>query len=362
MASRRERLFAAVDKLQGRAFVCGKRPNQLYLLDHPDPSTVISRGNCHAIVFTPDQTVVFPGVWISNACRDLLENCEVVTNELGDPSPDEQLVARLKKEGYGKIVCDQMSGGLAAMLAEEVPGMEVVVDDLVTLLRRTKDEGDIAGMREAARVADLGMETAFATIKPGVTCGAAIAEGTAAMLRAGAEQVSMAPASGVGTCYLDSAEDPRRVIREGDMVFIDMGIYVHGYLGDMTRANIVGEGTAGQRELLETVQGAYALATGMMKPGAPTAPIYQAVVDHYASKGWEKYYVHHLSHGLGLGGDLPRIARGVEDVLQVGDALSCEPGLYIPGIGGARVENMIYINESGAESLTKCALEPAMGL
>ncbi|MBT4497556.1 MAG: aminopeptidase P family protein [Gemmatimonadetes bacterium] len=362
MSTRRERLFAAVDKLGGQAFVCGKRPNQLYLLDHPDPSTVISRGNCHAVVFTPGQTVVFPGVWISNACRDMLENCEVVTNELGDPAPDEQLVARLKKEGYGKIVFDQMSGELAGMLAQEMPGTEVVVDDVVTVLRRTKDERDLAGMREAARVADLGMETAFAAIRPGVTCGKAIAEGTAAMLRAGAEQVSMAPASGVGTYYLDSGEDPRRAIQEGDMVFIDMGIYVHGYLGDMTRANIVGEGTAAQRELLETVQGACALATGMMAPGAPTAPIYQAVVDHYAAKGWEKYYVHHLSHGLGLGGDLPRIARGVEDVLQVGDALSCEPGLYIPGIGGARVENMIYIDEGGAESLTKCPLEPAMGL
>jgi Xaa-Pro aminopeptidase len=62
----------------------------------------------------------------------------------------------------------------------------------------------------------------------------------------------MAPAA--GTYYLDSGEDPRPVIAAGDMVFIDMGIWVHGYLGDMTRAGIVGEGRAEQRELLQTVQ------------------------------------------------------------------------------------------------------------
>lgn len=361
MATRSERLFGALEKMGAQAFVSSKRPNQLYLLDHPDPSSVISRANCHAVLFAPGKTVVFPGVWISNACRDLLTNCEVVPNELGDPSPDEQLVERLKRERFGKVVFDQASAGLVEGLRREVPGTEVVVDDVATALRRTKDEGDLVGMREAARIADLGMRTAFAAIRPGVSCLEVIAEGVSAMLRAGAEYADMKPACGEGTYYLDSAEDPRRVIRDGDMVFIDMIIHVHGYFGDMTRAGIVGEGSPEKRELLETVQGAYRLATGMMKPGAKAAEIYQAVVDHYAARGWAKYYVHHLSHGLGLGGDLPRIGKGSEDVLQAGDALSCEPGLYIPGIGGARVENMLYITGTGVEELTKCPLDPAMG-
>ena len=361
MTTRSERLFAILDEMGAQAFVSGKRPNQLYLIDHPDPSSVISRANCHAVLFAPGKSVVFPGVWISNACRDLLTNCEVVPNELGDPPPDEQLVERLKQEGFGKVVFDQASPGLVETMRREVPDTEVVVDDVVTVLRRTKDERDLAGMREAARVADLGMQAAFAAIRPGVSCLETIAAGVAAMLRAGAEYADMKPACGEGTYYLDSAEDPRRVIGEGDMVFIDMSIQVHGYLGDMTRAGIVGEGSPEKRELLETVQGAYRLATGMMRPGAKAVEIYPAVVNHYAAKGWAKYYVHHLSHGLGLGGDMPRIGQGTEDVLQEGDALSCEPGLYIPGIGGARVENMIYITGSGMEELTKCPLDPAMG-
>ncbi|MEW6754045.1 MAG: Xaa-Pro peptidase family protein [Candidatus Latescibacterota bacterium] len=361
MTTRKQRLWAALDEIGASAFVACRWPNQLYLLDHPDPSSVISRGNCHAILFAPQQTVVFPGVWISNACRDLLGGCEVVTNDLGDPAPEQQLALRLQREGYRKVVCDQAGGALAALLAQTAAGLEVVADDVVTRLRRTKDDRDLAAMREAARVADLGMVAAFRAIRPGVRCADVIAEGVATMLRAGAEYADMRPASGEGTCYLDSAEDPRRVIRAGDMVFLDMIIHVHGYLGDMTRAGIVGEGTRQQRELLSTVQQAYALATGMMRPGAKAAGIYQAVVDHYAAGGLERYWVHHLSHGLGLGGDLPRIAHGSEDVLQAGDALSCEPGLYVPGVGGARVENMLHITPAGVEELTRCPLEPPMG-
>ncbi len=353
MPSRRERLFEALDRAGAQGFIAHHRPNQLYLLDHPDPSTVISRANCHAILFTRERTVVVPGVWISNACRDLLPGCEVIPNDLGDPPPDEQLKALLQKVGCKKVVSDRLN--------PQVPGTQVMVEDIGAILRRRKDERDLAGMREAARVADLGMATAFKAIRPGVTALDAIAEGTAAMLRAGAESVSMAPAVGIGTYYLDSGEDPRRVIEEGDMVFIDMGIYVHGYLGDMTRAGIVGQGTAQQRELLQTVQQAYKLASQAMVPGAESRKIYQSVVDHYAKKGWARYFVHHISHGLGLGGDLPAINRQSTDVLQAGDALSCEPGVYVPGVGGARVENMIYVSEKGPEELTKCPLEPQMG-
>jgi Xaa-Pro aminopeptidase len=353
MQSRRQRLAAALDRAGAQAFLAHHRPNQLYFLDHPDPSTVISRGNCHAILFGPDQTVVFPGIWISNACRDLLANCEVIPCELGDPPPSEQLESYLKKAGLGKILSDQ--------LKPQVSGTQVVVEDVGALIRRRKDERDLAFMREAARIADLGMSTAFRAARPGITTLEAIAEGTAAMLRAGAEYAAMNPAVGIGTYYLDSGEDPRRVIQEGDMLFIDMACYAHGYLGDMTRAAILGEGTPQQRELLATVHQAYRTASQAMVPGAEGRRIYQSVVDTYAARGWAKYFVHHLSHGLGLGNDRPGINREGGDVLQAGDALSCEPGIYVPGVGGARVENMIYVSEKGPEELTRCPIVPELG-
>ncbi|MSS72022.1 MAG: aminopeptidase P family protein [Candidatus Latescibacteria bacterium] len=362
MPSRRERLFAALDRIGADAFVATQRPNQLYLLDHPDPSIVISRPNCNFILFTAKETIVFPGIWISNACRDLLPNGEVVTNQPGDPPAGVQLAARLKKMPLKKIAFDRLGPDLADLLNRETSGLQAVQDDIATEIRRTKDERDLKGMREAARVSDLGMLAAFRAIRPGVTNGDLAAEGAAAMLRAGAEHVIMHVMTGPGTFYLDSGEDARRTIQAGEMVFIDMGIAVHGYIGDQTRAGIVGEGTPQQRDLLRTVQNAYRLASQAMKPEASTTAIYQSVIDLYAQKGWAAYFCHHVSHGLGLGGDPPRIARDApDDRLRAGDALSCEPGVYVPGLGGARVENMIYVSESGPEELTKCPLEPPMG-
>ena len=139
-------------------------------------------------------------MWISNACRDLLTDCEVVPNQKSDPPPVEQLSVRLGKECYKKVVTD--SASIAEAIA--AAGAEVEVEDIGRSLRRTKDERDLTGMREAARVADIGMVTAFAAISPGATCGDIIVEGTVAMLKAGAESVAMASAAGVGTYYLDS--------------------------------------------------------------------------------------------------------------------------------------------------------------
>ncbi|MBT4096847.1 MAG: aminopeptidase P family protein, partial [Gemmatimonadetes bacterium] len=325
-----------------------------------------SRGNCAAVLFhhraaEAGETVVFPGAWISNACRDLLKDCEVVENHLSDPPPERQLANRLASMGPRRVLFDQLPEPMANAIAAAAPSIELVEDDFVTtLLRRRKDEEDLTRMREAARIADLGMQTAFAQIQPGTTCAQAISAGTGAMLAAGAESVAMAPASGVGTYYLDSGEDPRRRIEEGDMVFIDMGIWVHGYLGDMTRAAIVGPGRSQQRDLLDTVQQAYLQSSQQMHHGARASDIYQSVVDLYARSGWASFFVHHLSHGLGLGGDVPIVARGSDEILQKGDALSCEPGCYVPGLGGARVENMIWISDTGPVELTQTPLDPEL--
>jgi Xaa-Pro aminopeptidase len=356
---RKQRLRGLLDSCESDIFVTTQRPNQLYLLDHPNPTKIISRPNCFAIIFGLDKDVVFPGFWISNACRDLLNRCNVIENRMGDRSPNKQLIDFLGSYNHKKIVVDEPS--LGEEIKEAIPNFKVIVKDIGGLLRRKKDEKDLVGLREAARVADLGITSAFAAIKPGVSCADIAAEGEYVMRKAGAEDVSMAPAVGQGTYYLDSAEDVFRTVREGDMVFIDLAIRVKGYLGDITRAGIVGRGTVEQRLLLDTVRRAYAIGYSHMSSGSNGDSIYKEVAQCFAQHGWEDYFLHHLSHGLGLGGDRPKISRGGSDILEVGDTLSCEPGIYIPGLGGARIENMIHIGDQVTEELTQSSLDLPMG-
>jgi Xaa-Pro aminopeptidase len=177
------------------------------------------------------------------------------------------------------------------------------------------------------------------------------------MLKMGCEYADMFVASGPNTMYLDSGCDPRRVIQSGEMVFMDMAIRLQGYLGDQTRSAVIGGGTRAQRDVLATIKNSYRELEARMKPGAFAPELYAQAVQNVEVKGWRRFFVHHLSHGLGLGNDLPNVNATSDDVLQVGDTLSLEPGVYVPGIGGARVENMILIREGGAEALTKLPID-----
>jgi Xaa-Pro aminopeptidase len=350
---RLQRLRAALEESGYDAFLMAQHPNQLYFLDHPDPSGVFR--SLPYLLVTMTESIVFPGVWVYPACRDFLVNEEVVPNVVGDADVTEQLSERLKKMNLKRVAVD----GLTVELARAVPAeTEFVPAPLLgPALRRTKEPEEIELMRRAAAISDAGMLAAFNAIRPGVRNCEVAAEGVYTMLKMGCEYADMFVASGPNTMYLDSGCDPRRVIQSGEMVFMDMAIRLQGYLGDQTRSAVIGGGTRAQRDVLATIKNSYRELEARMKPGAFAPELYAQAVQNVEVKGWRRFFVHHLSHGLGLGNDLPNVNATSDDVLQVGDTLSLEPGVYVPGIGGARVENMILIREGGAEALTKLPID-----
>jgi Xaa-Pro aminopeptidase len=353
MMQRLQRLRSTLEQKGCDAFLMTQKPNQLYFLDHPDPSGLFY--SLPYLLVTRNESIVFPGVWFYPACRDLLVNEEVVPNFIGDPDATEQLAERIKRMNLKRVAVD----GLNVELAQAAPSETEFVSapKLGPELRRTKELEEIELMRRAAAISDTGISAAFNAIRPGVRNCEVAAEGVYVMLKMGCESAEMFVASGPDTMYLDSGSDPRRVIQSGEMVFIDMAIRLQGYLGDQTRAAILTGGTREQRDLLATIKSSYRELESLMKPGASTRELYEKAVNNVEVKGWGRFFVHHLSHGLGLGNDLPNVNATSDDVLQVGDTLSLEPGVYVPGIGGARVENMILIHESGAEALTKLPID-----
>ena len=364
MTVRLERLYSALAEAGFDAYVASQRPNQLYWLKSEDPISDLP--NAAFLLFSADGDMVFPGQPFYYACRDHLPGYAIAPTEVGAPNATAFLGEHVARRGYRRLVMDPMARAAEDALRDAMPGVEIVFDaNWGPRLRRTKDATDIARMREAARIADIGTVAAFAAARPGVSGREIAAASAAAMLAAGAEDASLQVAVGLATAYMGTGDwvyDPRRKIAAGDMVLVDMAIRYQGYLGDMTRTAIVGEGTPAQRELITTVQQAYRETVAAMRPGATSPDLYRITTDLLSAKGWRQFFPHHISHGLGLGGDLPRIAEASEDVLQVGDALSCEPGVYIPGLGGARFENMLLLTENGIEELTKAPADPVVGV
>lgn len=362
-STRLDRLNSTLANAGYEAYVATQRPNQIYLVPHPEP--VSGLPPIPFLIFLPGRVIAIPGPLFYYACRDQLTNCEVVAAPIGGPSPFESLTTVLAGAGVRRVAFDQLNSSQAATLRQQLPTVECVEEaGFGPKLRRKKEPGELEILRTVAGFADLGIEAAFQAARPGATNRDVAAAATAAMLKAGCEEAGLQVVSGPGVAYMGTGNwvlDPRRTIQEGDMLLVDMGILYHGYLGDQTRTAIVGKGTAIQHEIIATIQEAYQLTRDAMRPGANTRDLYQITVDHLTKKGWRDYFPHHISHGLGLGGDLPLVNDNYDDVLQEGDTLSCEPGVYLPGIGGARFENMLHITANGAEELTHSPVNPPVG-
>ena len=356
--TRLDQLRSFLDERGYDAFLATVRSNQLTFVDHPDPTSVFT--SLPYLLVTGQSCLVFPGLWISNACRDLLPRCEVIANELGDPPVDEQMVAYIKKSGIRRLATDALRADMSEALHRDVPALNLVSEgERVRAMRRKRTPEEIEMIRRTAAIGDAGLDAAFRVLRPGMTARDVEAEGVATMLRLGCERALINVVTGPATYYLDSGNDCRRTIRAEEMVFMDISISYKGYLGDQTRAAIVGEGTRTQRDLLETIKGSFYEVRAALVPGARAQDVYAIHCRNMERKGWRRYFYHHISHGVGLGGSDagPRIDATSEEVLQEDDVISCEPGVYVPGIGGARIEDVVHVTKEGPVPLTLSAID-----
>jgi Xaa-Pro aminopeptidase len=363
MKQRLEQLYRLLDEGGYDGLIATGRSNQLTFIDHPDPTTVFGwpgGGGVPYLLVTPDRQVVFPSTVQSNACRDKLTGCEVIPNDLGDSSPDAQLAAYLGKSGLRRLATDGLREEALGQIGAAAPAL-TLTDEAERLcdMRRRRTPEEITMLRKTAAIGDAGIDAAFAALRVGGTPREAEAAGVAVMLRAGCEAAMINVVTGPSTQYLDSGTDFRRTIQEGDMVFMDISIWYRGYLGDQTRAAIVGEGTPAQRDLLEAVKQSFYEVRAALVPGARAQEVYAIHCRNMEKRGWRKYFLHHISHGVGRGGaDAgPAINAVSRDVLREDDVISCEPGVYVPGIGGARFEDIVHVTSAGPVPLTLSAID-----
>jgi Xaa-Pro dipeptidase len=162
------------------------------------------------------------------------------------------------------------------------------------------------------------------------------------------------------SAYPHGSVKPQQV-HEGSVILIDTGCTVHGYQSDISRSWVFGSSTPRQRELWDTVKRGQELALATARPGVAAGVVDQAVRTFYEQKGWSKDYglpglSHRTGHGIGMDGhEPPYLVRNDTTPLQAGMCFSDEPGLYIPGEFGIRLEDCWYMTESGPKLFTPLA-------
>ena len=243
-----------------------------------------------------------------------------------------------------------------ALLRRALPAVGIVeAEAALTPARIVKDAAEIAAHRRAVRVTEAALAETMADVQPGMTEREIAGRLTAALLLHGGESVPIDPhvQSGPNTALPHGATSDRRV-ESGDFLLLDFVTTVAGYYADITRTFVVGaEPTGEQRRVYETVLAANAAGRGAARPGVTGEELDAIVRRVIDAAGYGPHFIHRTGHGLGLEvHEEPQIVAGNRTPLAPGMVFTIEPGIYLPGWGGVRIEDDVVITETGCESLT----------
>lgn len=263
---------------------------------------------------------------------------------------DRERVKRLGFEGNFLTVDEHTSYAKAFGPCELISAAGLVEE-----LRLVKDAQEQAIMRRAAAIADEAWAQLIPLIKPGAIERDLAVELEYRMKKLGSEGIPFdyIVASGVRSS-LPHGRASDKAIEAGDLVTFDFGAVYKGYASDMTRTVVVGEPTAKQREIYEIVLEAEKRGVAACRAGMNGKELDEVCRSYIREKGYGEAFGHSTGHGVGLDvHEGPSVSvRGESHVLKPGMVVTIEPGIYLPGWGGVRIEDMVLVTENGCESLS----------
>jgi Xaa-Pro aminopeptidase/Xaa-Pro dipeptidase len=272
----------------------------------------------------------------------------------------DEVYAHAKPLTQGMNVGFEADAVLYSQFSELLNGLETTlrpVTGIVEPLRAVKNADEVQHIRHAAQIADVALEHVQARIRPGVTEREIALELEFEMRRAGADgpAFEIIVASGErGAMPHGTASD--KVIADGELVTVDWGALVHGYHSDCTRTFAVGKVNDELRKIYNVVLEAQRLGVAAVKPGGSCFEADKVARNCITAAGYGEYFGHSLGHGVGLQvheGPNLSFRSPPEQRLEPGNVVTVEPGIYVPGVGGVRIEDLVLVTEDGAEVLTR---------
>ena len=230
---------------------------------------------------------------------------------------------------------------------------------LVDRLRLIKSEAEIERLRESARIASCVMQQIQTELRPGLIEAELAAWTEHLMVREGAEGSAFEAFMTSGAnAWLPQRVPVRKPIQDGEMILLDMGGVYDGYCSDITRTMTTNSLAPNQRQLFDSVRRAHQSALDSVRPGVTAEEVDAAARDLLRAEGYGEYFTHLTGHGIGLSAhEKPIVDEHVATVLEPGMVFTVEPGAYVPGVGAARIEDMVLVTDTGYEILTDAPRE-----
>lgn len=350
MTSRPERLVRLLDDRGLDAFLVTNLPNVRYLSGFTG-----TNGVC--LITRSDRVFITDFRYVERSSREVpdFERLRGKQDLLGDAA--EALVARTSGDVRLGFEEDNLTVARHKRLRGLLPDQVELVGErgLVERLRAVKDEDELRAIRTAAALTD---DLYRWLLEEHGLAGKTERDVALALERRaqdiGAERVSFPPiVAAAQNGSLPHADPGDDVIERGTLVIVDLGCMVDGYCSDCTRTFATGEPEAEAREVYEVVRSAQADALAAVRAGAEAEAVDRAARDKIEAAGWGDQFGHGTGHGVGMEvHEAPRLGTGSKDRLESGNVLTIEPGVYVPGRFGVRIEDLVIVREEATEVLT----------
>ncbi|MFF2908795.1 M24 family metallopeptidase [Paenibacillus sp. NPDC057934] len=240
-------------------------------------------------------------------------------------------------------------------LASAVPAEHFSdIGHLLRGMRAKKSPDEVAAMKHAAELVEEVLRRGLKHVKAGVSEIELVAELEYLMKKLGASGPAFDTLvlSGPNTA-LPHGEPGSRIIEPGDFLMFDLGLYAAGYASDITRTFAVEEVDSKLTDIYNAVLAANEAGIAAAIAGATFGSVDRAAREVIEAAGYGEYFVHRVGHGLGIDvHEYPSLHGLNEDIIEVGNVFTVEPGIYVPGVGGVRIEDDVFISENGAQTLT----------
>jgi len=330
--------------------VFGPTTNMRYLLGYAPHA---DERLCLLIITPEDSQLIVPKL---NA-EDIAEHTDLPMITWEDAEgPGKALEQSVLSRKSGRVTSfdgSMRADFLLTLLDLYAPERNVSADPLVAEMRVIKTPEEIEGLAAAAAQADRAMQAGVDACRPGITEAEVAWAVEEAFRKDGAEQVMFTLVAAGKNGALPHHSSGSMKMKAGDGIILDIGASMKGYKSDITRAVFLGEPDKKFLEVHETVKTANEAGRNAVKAGTAAEEVDRAARQVIAEAGYEEYFIHRTGHGLGLDiHETPWIMEGNRQILKEGMVFSVEPGIYLPGKFGVRVEDIVAVEESGHRLLT----------